>query len=128
MSPAKRKAAKSSPFEMAVLAASIIAIVAVVAGLVVAGIQRVPEGPELKATVVRQGDASGGVAYLVRVRNDGGRTAEAVVVEVTVGDQTREAQIFAVARSDEETAIVVFPPGTTGEAGAQIQSYAEPAR
>lgn len=128
MSPARKKAAQSSPFEAAVLIASIASIVSVVVGLFFAGIQRVPEGPQLKATAVRQGDGSGGVTYLVRVRNDGGRTAEAVIVEVTVGDQVREAQIFAVARSDEETAVVVFPPGTTGEAKAEIQSYAEPAR
>lgn len=128
MSPAAKKDAKSTSFEVTVLVASIAAIVAVVAGLVVAGVQRVPEGPELKATVVRQGEASGGVAYVVRVRNDGGRTAETVVVEVTVGEETREAQIFAVARSDEETAVVIFPPGTTGGASAEIQSYAEPAR
>lgn len=133
MSPAKKKKknkkdSERSPFEIGVLVAATAAIAAVVAGLILAGVQRVPDGPDLKATVARQGEASGGVAYLVRVRNDGGRTAETVVVEVTVGEETREAQIFAVARKDEESAVVVFPPGTTGLAEAEIQSYAEPAR
>lgn len=130
MSPAKKKTQQRSrsPFELGVLIASIAAIVAVVAGLILAGVQRVPEPPDLRVSVVRQGEASGGVTYLVRVRNDGGRTAESVVVEVTVGNEARETELVAVARSDEESAVVVFPAGTTGDARAEIQSYTEPAR
>lgn len=127
MTPAKRTNDRSL-FEFLVLGLSALAIVAVVVTLVVQGFKERPSRPDLSAIVSPASNGSGGVTYMVVVRNDGGETAEHVVVEVTVGAESRETELAAVARGDEEQATVVFPAGTTGPAQAEILSYTESSR
>ena len=75
--------------------------------------------------------ASGGRATASRplevtVRNVGGTSAENVIVEVTVGDVTREVNLDLVAKGDTESAGVVVPAGTTGPSHAEVVSYTNP--
>ena len=113
-------------FEWILLVVALTTIAAVVGGLVRYGL-RAGDGPaDLRAEVRFQGPGSGGSVFEVSVGNDGGTTAEQVVIEVTLGDVTREAEIQAVAKGDQEAAFVVFP---SGDAGARpevhIVSYEE---
>ena len=48
------------------------------------------------------------------VENVGGTSAENVIVEVTVGDITREVDLNLVAKGDTESATVVVPADATG--------------
>lgn len=127
MSAKATAARKRTPFEIGVLAAAAIAILAVVAGLAAGGLNVGTSRPDLRvAAEYAGGGSSGGSTYIVTVRNEGGTTAAGVVVEVTVGDETREAQLNLVTRGDESRATVVFPPGTQGAAEAQIISFSQP--
>lgn len=118
-----------TPFEIGILVASLLAIVGVVIALLVSDLRVASGPPDLRVTVSVAGPTrSGGVPYEVRVRNEGGQTAENVEIEVTVGTETRTLNFTAVTRSDEETGVVVFPSGTTGPATAKVQSFSEPAR
>lgn len=115
---------KRTSLELGVLVVSFLAAGAVVAGLVVSSFTGGEGGPDLRASTRPTGDArSGGTLYEVMVRNTGGETAENVVIEVTVGNETRELDILSVSKGDEEKAIVVFPPGTSGPATVEILSY-----
>jgi uncharacterized protein (TIGR02588 family) len=129
MSTVKRKARDArTPFEIAVLAVSVAATAAVVAGLVAFGLNG--KGPaDLRAAVVETGiRASGGVVYEVTVRNLGGETAENVVLEVLAGEETRELELLSVSKGDEEKATVIFSVGTAGPATARVLSYHETTR
>lgn len=117
-----------TPFEVAMLALSGAAVLAILIALVTSGLS-VPSGaPDLRVSVRAQPARSGGQPYVVSVRNVGGQTAESVTIEVTVGGQKREADLLAVARGDTERATVVFPPGVTGSATAEVLSYSETGR
>lgn len=130
MSPAKRGLRRGrTPFEIAVLAVSLAATGAVVAGLVAFGVTTGPDVADLRVTVRDAGvRASGGAVFEVVVRNVGDKTAENVVVEVLLGEETRELELLSVSKRDEETATVIFPEGTTGPATARVLSYHETTR
>jgi uncharacterized protein (TIGR02588 family) len=117
---------KRSAFEWILLVVALAAIAAVVGGLVRYGFRAGDGPPDLKAEVRFQGPGSGGSVFEISVANGGGVTAEKVVIEVMLGDVTREAEIESVAKGDQETAFVVFP---SADAGAQpevhIVSYLE---
>ena len=116
-----------TPLEWALLAVSLAAILAIVAGMVVSGL-RGPGGPaDLRVTIADAGElASGGRTLEVTVRNVGGTSAENVIVEVTVGDVTGEVNLDLVAKGDTESAGVVVPAGTTGPSHAEVVSYTNP--
>ena len=117
-----------TPFELSILIVAGLSVLAIVIALAVSGLS-LPEGPpDLQVKVLPQQERSGGIPYVVEVHNVGGETAESVTVEVTVGSEKREADLLAVARGDTERATVVFPPGTTGSAKAEILAYTETGR
>jgi pyruvate kinase len=62
----------------------------------------------------------------VMVENVGGTSAENVIVEVTVGDVTREVDLNLVAKGDTESATVVVPADATGRPRAEVVSYTSP--
>lgn len=131
MSPKKVDRGKRdrSPLELTILGISIVAILAVVVALVGSGSSIGTGPPDLRVSATPVGGtASGGAPYAVVVRNVGGQSAESVEIEVTVGDEARTLSLVAVARGDEESATVIFPAGTTGEAIVDVQSYSEPSR
>jgi uncharacterized protein (TIGR02588 family) len=118
---------KRTPFEWTLLVVSLAATVAVVVGLVVSGLTG-PRGPaDLRVSVTDTAEpASGGRPLEVTVMNVGGTSAENVIVEVTVGDVTREVNLDLVAKGDEETATVVVPADAGGLAHVEVVSYTNP--
>lgn len=96
-------------------------------GLVVSGLAG-PRGPvDLRVTVVDADEpSSGGRPLVVTVTNVGGTGAENVIVEITVGDVTREVNLDLVAKGDTETAAVVVPADAEGEPRAGVVSYTSP--
>jgi hypothetical protein len=113
-----------TPFELGVLVVSIAAVGAIVVGLVVAGVSGPDGPPNLRAIAHPTGEQrSGGSVYEVTITNGGGETAENVVLEVVVADETREIEILSVSKGDDETVTTIFPPGTTGPATVEILSY-----
>lgn len=115
---------KRTPLELGVLVVAILATAAVVVGLIVSGLTGGGGGPDVRALARPTGEQrSGGAVYELTIRNDGGETAENVVIEVTVGDEVREIELLSVAKGDDETATVIFPSGTSGDATAKILSY-----
>ena len=130
---AKRAAGSSgirrerTPFEWTLLVVSLAATVAVVVGLVVGGLTG-PRGPaDLRVSVTDTAEpASGGRPLEVTVMNVGGTSAENVIVEVTVGDITREVNLDLVAKGDQETATVVVPAEAGGSPLVEVVSYTNP--
>jgi uncharacterized protein (TIGR02588 family) len=118
---------RRTPFEWALLVVSLAATLAVVIGLVVSGLAG-PRGPaDLRISIADGNDpASGGRPLEVTVTNVGGTSAENVIVEVTVGDVTREVNLDLVAKGDTESAAVVVPADATGEQHAEVVSYTNP--
>ena len=116
-----------TPLEWALLVVSLAATLAVAGGLVVSGLTG-PRGPaDLRVTIADSDEpVSGGRPLEVRVTNDGGTSAMNVMLEVTVGDVTREMNLDLVANGDTESATVVFPTGATGEPQAEVVSYTNP--
>ncbi|MDQ5875163.1 MAG: hypothetical protein M3526_07260 [Actinomycetota bacterium] len=116
-----------TPFEWTLLVVSLAATLAVVVGLVVSGLTG-PRGPaDLRVSVTDAGEpASGGRPLEVTVTNVGGTSAENVIVEVTVGDVSREVNLDLVAKGDEETATVVVPEDAVGLPSAGVVSYTNP--
>jgi uncharacterized protein (TIGR02588 family) len=114
-------------FEWTLLIVSLAATLAVVIGLLVSGLTG-PHGPaDLRVSVTDEGEpASGGRPLEVTVSNLGGTSAENVIVEVTVGDVVREANLDLVAKGDKETAAVVVPADAAGPSQAAIVSYTNP--
>ena len=111
-------------FELAVLLISIAATASVIGGLIASKVSGASGDADIRASVRATGQqASGGEIYEVVIRNVGGKTAENVVFEVTLGEETRELEILSVSKGDEEMATVVFPPGARGTAEVQILSY-----
>jgi uncharacterized protein (TIGR02588 family) len=116
-----------TPLEWTLLVVSLAATLAVVAVLVMSGLTG-PRGPaDLRVTLADIGEpASGGRVLGVTVTNVGGTSAMNVLLEVTVGDVTREMNLDLVAKGDTETATVVFPAGATREPHAEVVSYTNP--
>jgi uncharacterized protein (TIGR02588 family) len=114
-------------FEWTLLVVSLAATLTVVAGLVVSGLAG-PRGPaDLRVTIADPGaPASGGRLLDVTVTNVGGTSAENVIVEVAVGDVTREVNLDLVAKGDTEAATVVVPADATGPPRAEVVSYTNP--
>ena len=114
-------------FELALLVVSLAATLAVVARLVVTGLNG-PSGPaDLHVTIADADDpASGGRPLEVTVSNVGGTSAQNVIVEVIVGDITREVNLDLVAKGDTETATVVVPADGSDPADANVLSYTNP--
>jgi uncharacterized protein (TIGR02588 family) len=108
-------------FEWAILVVSLVAVIAIVAGLVTAWITYEGGPPVLRATVTRTEAPN---RFTVAVRNDGGATAEDVRVLVRRGRGSVEVEILAVPKGDEEEATVTI--GGRGRPTAQVQSYQEP--
>jgi uncharacterized protein (TIGR02588 family) len=118
---------KRTPLEWALLVVSLAATLAVVAVLVTSGLSG-PGGPADLRVFVADVDepASGGRPLEVTVTNVGGTSAVNVLVEVTVGDVTRELNLDLVAKGDTESATVVVPTDATGEPRAEVVSYTNP--
>ena len=118
---------KRTPFEWALLVVSLAATLTVAAGLVVSELAG-PHGPvDLRVTIADAGrPASGGRPLEVTVTNVGGASAENVIVEVTVGDVTREVNLDVVAKGDTESAAVVVPADAPGPPHAEVVSYTNP--
>jgi uncharacterized protein (TIGR02588 family) len=116
-----------TPFEWALLVASLAATLAVVAGLAASRLAG-PRGPaDLRVTVEdADGPASGGRPLEVTVTNAGGTSAQNVIVEVTMGDVTREVNLDLVAKGDTESAAIVVPAGAAGPPRAEVVSYTNP--
>jgi uncharacterized protein (TIGR02588 family) len=114
-------------FEWALLVVSLVATLAVVGGLVVSGLTGPSGTADLRVSVADAGGpASGGRPLEVIVTNVGGTSAENVIVEVTVGDITREVNLDLVAKGDTESAAVVVPADATGSPHADVVSYTNP--
>jgi uncharacterized protein (TIGR02588 family) len=118
---------KRTPLEWALLVVSLAATLAVVAVLVTSGLAG-PRGPaDLRVTVADVDEAaSGGRSLEVTVTNVGGTSAVNVLVEVTVGDVTREMNLDLVAKGDTESATVVVPADVAGSPRAEVVSYTNP--
>jgi uncharacterized protein (TIGR02588 family) len=116
-----------TPFEWALLVISLAATLAVVAGLVVSELAG-PRGPaDLRVTIADADEpASGGRSLEVTVTNVGRTSAENVIVEITVGEVTREVDLDLVAKGDTESAVVVVPADAAGAPHAAVVSYTNP--
>lgn len=114
-------------FELVLLVVSLAATLAVVAGLVVSGLTG-PHGPaDLHVTIADAGEpASGRQSLVVTVGNVGGTSAGNVIVEVIVGDITREVNLDLVAKGDTETATVVVPADGSDAAYGEVVSFTNP--
>ena len=109
-------------FEWAILAVSIAAIAAIVAGLIVSSLGYETEPAALRADLAPQRDARN--RFVLSVTNDGGATAEEVRVLVRRGSGSVEVEFRAVPKGDVEEAFVHI--GGRGRPTAQVQSYKEP--
>lgn len=128
MTPAKRTGVKRdrTPLEIVVLILSLLGILSIVGGLAWYGVTSDGSQAELSADINGPTDESEiGKIYEVTVSNDGGTTAEEVVVEVVAGDTTREIQFRAIAKGDQEKATVVLP-AESQDPRAEIIGYKEP--
>ena len=108
-------------FEWTILALSVAAIAAIVAGLVIASLSYDSGPADLHASLRPNGDPN---RYVLSVDNQGGATAEHVRVLVRRGRGTVEVELLAVPKGDTEEAFVRI--GGRGRPTAQVQSYQEP--
>jgi uncharacterized protein (TIGR02588 family) len=114
-------------FEWTLLGVSLAVILIVIAGLVLTQLLGAGGPADLRVVVADEGVlASGGRSLEVRVTNVGGTSSENVIVEITVGEATREVDLDLVAKGDTESAVVVVPADDLGEPTAQVVSYANP--
>jgi len=130
MSPAKKGARRArTPFETVVLVVSFAAVSSIVLGLVMAKVSGGKDEADLRTSIRATGAvASGGEVYELTIRNVGGETAENVVIEITLGEETRELELLSVSKGDDETATVIFPTGGTGTPVVEVLSYHETTR
>ena len=118
---------RRTPFEWALLGTSLTAILILTVGLVLSQLLGAGGPADLRVAVAGEGAlASGGRSLEVTVTNAGGTSSENVIVEVTVGDVTREVDLDLVAKGDTESAVVVVPADAVGEPAAQVVSYTNP--
>lgn len=116
-----------TPFEWALLAIALVAIGTVVVGLFRYAGQKAGGEAELAVEVADTGKlVDGGPQIEVTVRNTGGSGAEQVVTEVKMGEETREVTMTRIPKDDDASALVVFPPGTTGTPEGELLSYNQP--
>jgi uncharacterized protein (TIGR02588 family) len=116
-----------TPFEWALLGVSLAAILIVMVGLVLSQLLGAGGPADLRVAVADEGVlASGGRSLELTVTNAGGTSSENVIVEVAVGDVTREVDLDLVAKGDTESAVVVIPADAVGEPAAQVVSYTNP--
>jgi uncharacterized protein (TIGR02588 family) len=108
-------------FEWAILAVSVAAIAAIVAGLVIASIGYESGPADLRVSVQPDGAPT---RFVLTVTNEGGATAEHVRVLVRRGRGSVEVELLAVPKGDVEEAFVKI--GGRGRPTAQVQSYQEP--
>lgn len=106
-----------------ILGTSVAVTVILVTALIASSLRTQGGPPDLHITIGAPATVSGGLAYDIIASNTGGETAEHVEVEVTIGRDMRAVTLAAVARSDAEKAVVVFPLGTSGTPVAEVQSY-----
>ena len=118
---------KRTPLEWTLLVVSLAATLAVSAVLITSGLSG-PRGPaDLRVTVADVDEpASGGRPLEVIVTNVGGTSASNIIIEVTVGDVTREMNLDLVAKGDTESATVVVPADAAGPPRAVVVSYTNP--
>lgn len=109
-------------FEWGILAVSIAAIAAIVAGLIVSSLTYDTPKAALRAELAAHRDDRN--RFVLTVTNDGGTTAEEVLVLVRRGSGTVEVEFRAVPKGDVEEAFVHI--GGRGRPTAQVQSYKEP--
>ena len=123
MSP-KAAPRKRTAFEISVLVAAIAAVSLVFVGLILARFSGA-EGPaDLRTSIRATGEqGSGGLLYEVLIRNVGGETAENVVIEASIGEEIREAEVLSVSKGDEERVTVIFPAGLPGTPQVRVLSY-----
>jgi hypothetical protein len=108
-------------FEWAILALSVAAIAAIIAGLVIASIGHESGPAQLHASLAPDGEPN---RYVLSVTNEGRATAEHVRVIVRRGRGSVEVELLAVPKGDVEEAFVKI--GGRGRPTAQVQSYQEP--
>jgi uncharacterized protein (TIGR02588 family) len=109
------------------LAVSIASICAVILGLFLYAGDTAGEQAALEAAVEDTGrKINGGPELLVTLTNKGGSGAEDIVVEVEMGGETREVVFVRIAKHEERTGAVIFPPDVDGPAEASILSYNYP--
>lgn len=114
-------------FEWALMLVSVAAALTLVAGLAISGVTGASGPTDLEIHIAADGvPASGGRPLEITVTNVGGTSAKNVVVEVTVGDVSREVTLELVAKGDEESATVVVPAGASATPHAEILSYSNP--
>lgn len=113
--------------EWALLLVSVAAALSLVVGLAISGMTGANGPADLEVDIAAADvPASGGRPLVITVRNVGGTSAENVVVEVTVGDVSREVTLELVAKGDEESATVVVPADASATPHAEILSYSNP--
>lgn len=118
---------KRTPFEWVLLLVALAAIGTIVVGLFLYAGHKAGGEAELVVVAVDTGKPVDGAPQVeVTVSNVGGSGAEEVVTEVTMGAETREVTMTRIPKDDEATAIVSFPPGTTGTPEAELLSYNQP--
>lgn len=117
---------KRTPFEWTLLVVALLAIGAVLLGLFVYAGEPSGGEAELQLQVGVTGRHEGGPQVELTVRNTGGSSAEQVVVEVTMGSQSREVTLTRIPREGEVGAVVTFPAGTSGTPEAELLNYNQP--
>jgi uncharacterized protein (TIGR02588 family) len=116
-----------TPFEWALLLVSVAAAMALVVGLAISGVTGASGPAELEIDIAEVSvPAGGGRPLEITVMNIGGTSAENVVVEVTVGDVSREVTLDLVAKGDEESATVIVPASASATPHAEVVSYSDP--
>ena len=111
-------------FDRVVLIGSGVAILLVVAGLIWYGLTAGSGPADLEPAIVDTGRRKGGErVFQVTISNKGGTTAEDLVVEVTLEEESRDLQIPFVTKGDREEAFVSLPGA--GNPEVRVVSYTE---
>lgn len=113
-------------FEWALLLVSVAAALTLVVGLAISGVTGASGPADLQIDIAAGVPASGGQPLEITVTNVGGTSAENVVIEVTVGDISREVTLELVAKGDEESATVIVPADASATPHAGVVSYSDP--
>jgi uncharacterized protein (TIGR02588 family) len=116
-----------TPFEWALLVVSVAAALTLLVGLAISGLTGASGPADLEIAIAPSDvPASGGQPLEITVKNVGGTSAENVVIEVTVGDVSREVTLELVGKGDEESATVVVPASASATPHAEVLSYSDP--
>ena len=111
-------------FDRVVLIAAAFAILIVVGGLAYYGVTSGRGPADLEPSIIDTGRREGDEQiYKVTIANKGGTTAEDLVVEVTLGEESREVQVRFVTKGDSEEVLVSLPGSGTPE--VRVVSYTE---